>query len=75
MQVDPAAARAYQPYWAVRAHLLQRVERPREAIEAFDRAIALTEDAAIRQFLVRRAHDGSTGGKERSTKDQEIRSK
>jgi RNA polymerase sigma-70 factor (ECF subfamily) len=53
--IDPAGTRAYQPYWAVKAHLLQRAGRPRDAMDAFDRAIALTEDAAIRQFLVRRA--------------------
>jgi RNA polymerase sigma-70 factor (ECF subfamily) len=54
-RMDPAVARAYQPYWAVRAHLLQRAGRSRDATDAFDRAIALTEDTAIRQFLVRRA--------------------
>jgi RNA polymerase sigma-70 factor (ECF subfamily) len=52
--IEPVAARAYQPYWAVRAHLLRRLDRPAEAIDAFDRAIALTEDLATRQFLARR---------------------
>lgn len=52
--IPPSSARSYQPYWAVRAHLLRRAGRERQAIEAFDRAIGLTEDPATRQFLVRR---------------------
>jgi RNA polymerase sigma-70 factor (ECF subfamily) len=45
---------SYQPYWAVRAHLLQRLGRTREASDAFDRAIGLTEDPAVRTFLLER---------------------
>lgn len=45
---------SYQPYWAVRAHLLQRSGRAREAAEAFDRAIGLAEDEAVRRFLLDR---------------------
>jgi RNA polymerase sigma-70 factor (ECF subfamily) len=41
----------YQPYWAVRAHLLQRLEKTPEASDAYDRAIALAEDPAVREFL------------------------
>jgi predicted RNA polymerase sigma factor len=41
----------YQPYWAVRAHLLQRLGKTAEALEAYDRAIGLAEDPAIREFL------------------------
>ena len=44
----------YQPYWAVRAHLLQRLGKTPEALDAFDRAIGLTEDPAVRQFLLQR---------------------
>ncbi|HXW14385.1 MAG TPA: DUF6596 domain-containing protein [Terriglobia bacterium] len=44
----------YQPYWAVRAHLLQRLGKSSEAGEAFDRAIGLAEDPAVRQFLLER---------------------
>jgi RNA polymerase sigma-70 factor (ECF subfamily) len=44
----------YQPYWAVRAHLLQRLGKKSEAVEAFDRAIGLAEDPAVRQFLLER---------------------
>jgi predicted RNA polymerase sigma factor len=48
------AVSAYQPYWAVRAHLLQRLGKTSEATETFDRAIGLAEDPAVRQFLLRR---------------------
>jgi RNA polymerase sigma-70 factor (ECF subfamily) len=44
----------YQPYWAVRAHLLQRVGRRPEALDAYDRAIGLAEDPAVREFLLQK---------------------
>jgi predicted RNA polymerase sigma factor len=50
-EIDATAARTYQPFWAVRAHLLQRLGRTTEARDAFNRAIDLTEDAAVRRFL------------------------
>ena len=52
--IDPAAVSTYQPYWAVRAHLLQLLGKTPEAVDAFDRAIGLAEDPAIRQFLLQR---------------------
>jgi RNA polymerase sigma-70 factor (ECF subfamily) len=48
---EPAAS--YQPYWAVRAHLLQRLSRSDAAAAAFDRAAALATDPAVRSFLQR----------------------
>jgi predicted RNA polymerase sigma factor len=51
--MDPDDVSAYQPYWAVRAHLLQRLGKTSEAADAFDRAIGLAEDPAVRQFLLR----------------------
>jgi len=45
---------AYQPYWAVRAHLLQQLGKTAEALDAFDRAIGLAEDPAVKQFLLQR---------------------
>jgi RNA polymerase sigma-70 factor (ECF subfamily) len=45
---------AYQPYWAVRAHLLQRLGRAAEASEAYDRAIGLAEDSAVKEFLLQK---------------------
>ena len=52
--IDPDDISTYQPYWAVRAHLLQRLGKTPEALDAFDRAIGLTEDPAVRQFLLQR---------------------
>ncbi len=45
------AALAYQPYWALRAHLLDRLARPFEARQARTHALGLTEDPAVRAFL------------------------
>jgi RNA polymerase sigma-70 factor (ECF subfamily) len=56
-QIDPASVRDYQPYWAARAHFLRRAGRHAEALDAFDRAVGLTEDAATRQFLLRHRTD------------------
>jgi predicted RNA polymerase sigma factor len=52
--LDRNVVSAYQPYWAVRAHLLQRLGRTADASEAYDRAIGLAEDPAIRQFLLKK---------------------
>jgi predicted RNA polymerase sigma factor len=52
--IDADSISAYQPYWAVRAHLLQQLGKAPEALDAFDRAIGLTEDPAVRQFLLQK---------------------
>jgi predicted RNA polymerase sigma factor len=52
--IDEDSVSGYQPYWAVRAHLLQRVGNTPEARKAFDRAIGLAEDPAVREFLLRK---------------------
>jgi RNA polymerase sigma-70 factor (ECF subfamily) len=52
--IDPHAVSHYQPYWAVRAHLLQRLGKTREASESYDRAIGLAEDPAVREFLLQK---------------------
>jgi predicted RNA polymerase sigma factor len=52
--IDLGDVSNYQPYWAVRAHLLQRLGTASEAAQAFDRAIGLAEDPAVRQFLLQR---------------------
>ena len=44
----------YQPYWAVRAHLLQRLGKTTEALDAYDRAIGLAEDPAVKEFLLQK---------------------
>ena len=52
--LKPEAVSSYQPYWAVRAHLLQRLGKTSEALDAYDRAIGLAEDHAVRGFLLKR---------------------
>ena len=52
--IDKDAACVYQPYCAVRAHLLQRLGRGSEAKHAYDRAIGLAEDPAVRDFLLQK---------------------
>ncbi len=44
----------YQPYWAARAGLLARAGRGDEAAAAYDRAIGLEPDPAVRAFLQQR---------------------
>lgn len=41
---------SFQPWWAVRADLLRRLDRP-EADDMYARAIALTQDEALRAWL------------------------
>jgi RNA polymerase sigma-70 factor (ECF subfamily) len=52
--IDQDAVFAYQPYWAVRAHLLQLLGKRPEAQHAYDRAIGLAEDPAVREFLIQK---------------------
>jgi RNA polymerase sigma-70 factor (ECF subfamily) len=52
--IESDAVASYQPYWAVRAHLLQRLGKMPEALNAYDRAIGLAEDPAIREFLLQK---------------------
>lgn len=51
------ATETYQPYWALAAHLLRRMARGDEAASAYSRAIGLSEDAAAREFLARKARE------------------
>jgi predicted RNA polymerase sigma factor len=44
----------YQPYWAVRAELLTKLQKGSEAREAYQMAIGLERDPAVRRFLQRR---------------------
>jgi len=52
--IEQEAVSAYQPYWAVRAHLLELLRRNTEATRAYDRAIGLAEDPAVREFLLKK---------------------
>jgi RNA polymerase sigma-70 factor (ECF subfamily) len=53
-EIEGASVITYQPYWAVRAHLLRQLGRGHESAEAYDRAIGLAEDDAVRRFLLDR---------------------
>jgi predicted RNA polymerase sigma factor len=53
-EIEGGTVKTYQPYWAVRAHLLKQLGRGGEAAGAFDRAIGLAEDDAVRRFLFER---------------------
>jgi RNA polymerase sigma-70 factor (ECF subfamily) len=46
---------SYQPYWALRAHLLRREGAVDWALTAYNRAIGLSESPAVRNFLSREA--------------------
>lgn len=52
--IDRTLIADYQPAWALRAHLLSRLGRSREAAEAYTRAAGLCEDPAVRAFLLAR---------------------
>ncbi len=51
--VPREAVTAYQPYWALAAHLLKGLGRRAEAAKAYELAIGLCEDPAMRDFLRR----------------------
>jgi len=47
---DPALQR-FQPAWTTRAHLLARAGRPAAAAKAYQRAIDLTSDSTVAEYL------------------------
>lgn len=52
--IDENAVSCYQPYWAVRAHFLRLLGQNAKSLDAYDRAIGLTEDSAVRAFLLQK---------------------
>jgi RNA polymerase sigma-70 factor (ECF subfamily) len=54
LDLEQPMADRFQPAWATRAQLLGDAGRPREAALAYERAISLTTEAAVRRFLQRR---------------------
>ena len=52
--VDDPRLADYQPYWAARADLLARAGATDEALGAYDLAIGLERDPAVRRFLQRK---------------------
>lgn len=57
--VDDPRLAEYQPYWAARANLLSRAGATAEALAAYDIAIGLERDPAVRRFLQRRRNEVS----------------
>ncbi len=53
--IDAPGLERYQPWWALRAHLLAALGRPDEARAAYERAAGLAEDPAVRDFLLLRS--------------------
>jgi len=53
----------YQPYWAARAALLAQAGRSKEAAQAYERAIGLADDPALRRHLQRQAEAVAEGGR------------
>ena len=53
--ISTEAALNYQPYWALTAHLLTRLGRGEEAQSAYQTALGLSEDPAVRAFLLQSA--------------------
>jgi predicted RNA polymerase sigma factor len=51
----------YQPYWAARADLLARMGESEQACHAYEMAIGLARDAAVRSFL--QARQASVAGR------------
>jgi predicted RNA polymerase sigma factor len=49
------ALQSHQPYWAARAHFLAGLGHSAEARAAYTRAIGLSEDGAVRAFLISRS--------------------
>ena len=54
LAAEPGAT-DFQPWWAVRAHLLAAAGRAQEAAAAYERAVGLSTDDAVRDHLRRRA--------------------
>ena len=52
--IDSDAISRYQPYWTVRAHLLQKLGNKPGALDTCNRAIGLAEDPAVREFLLQK---------------------
>jgi predicted RNA polymerase sigma factor len=52
--IDAEAVKEYQAYWAVRAHLLKELQNESAAAAALQHALGLTQDEAVRRFLMDR---------------------
>src|ERR1700677_5107221 len=51
----------YQPYWTARGHLYHLLKRNDEAVLAWSRAAGLTDEPALREYLMRRSAEVQNG--------------
>ena len=51
-QIDEKAVTNFQPYWAARAYLLEKLNQKTQAILAYDQAIHLCHEEAIKKYLI-----------------------
>jgi RNA polymerase sigma factor (sigma-70 family) len=58
-QIPAEQTADYQPYWAARGHLLRMLNRNDEARAAFSRAASLTDDPALREYLLQGSADNA----------------
>lgn len=54
-EIPIQSVETYQPYWALAAHLLKRMQRFDDAKSAYTRAMGLCEDSGMREFLRQKA--------------------
>ncbi|MBI1392096.1 MAG: RNA polymerase subunit sigma-70 [Alphaproteobacteria bacterium] len=54
--IDPQRVDRHQPYWATRAAIAARLNLPC-AVDCYQRAIGLSDDASVRSFLAERQND------------------
>jgi predicted RNA polymerase sigma factor len=52
--IDDPAVERFQPAWTTRAHLLAKAGRAAEAADAYRRAIELTVDSGVAEYLLQR---------------------
>lgn len=50
-QIDETEMRAFQPYWATKAHLMEVLGEDDEAVLAYEKAIGLCTDNSVRAWL------------------------
>lgn len=60
-EIPVNAVKNYQPYWSLKAHLFHKGNDVSSAIESYQRAIGLTEDASVREYLIQRLLQLSEG--------------
>ncbi len=58
--LPPSRVLHYQPYWATRGHVLQSCGKYEEAVAAWQRALGLSENQSLRDYLAARLEEAKT---------------